>query len=505
MTNLPTREDSPQEELLLCCQETAYAERVQEYLRKDGKCEDSSRGQKTRADEATLENIKELQTQELSEKGQEGQHKSNTKEKSSTAHILSSEGSPKKPSINIGDNRCGIAVHDFELDGPRTQAALILEQDVSKGFAEPSSKHSKPQDLQDLGVASGQGRSTNNSVSSPSRGIATQSQKCDAHSSPPVRLERLCDKGGFPINSASLVSSLEHRRGEAPAAKSESVGHTPKNEAFYKISNPVLEPTVASVTKTDDRSSASDDYHRPDTQSWKPQIWYTPLPRHSSTSSWDSVVLGQSPELARKIAQAYIEYQDSIDRKGSIRGIPGEFLEPRAAMMQRGTMVRMISHKPSAQWKLSNTHHRTARRFDMEKAQTMAKSNPVADGDRRTYGAYKQRHMVDARCTPTNRVGTSNQRQQIVQAFGPASMRPGDVYSFAHVRRVAKEQTIIEQSGVFPDRKTDDGTGAIGPDNETSQSCGRRKEKKRGIWRWKPKPGSQKLSKYPLTKLTAEK
>lgn len=101
MANLPTREDSPQEELLSCCQETAYAERVQEYLRKDGKCEISSRGQKTRADEATLENIEELQTQEISEKGQEGQHKSEAKEKSSTAHILSSERSPKsRPSTS---------------------------------------------------------------------------------------------------------------------------------------------------------------------------------------------------------------------------------------------------------------------------------------------------------------------------------------------------------------------------------------------------------------------
>ncbi|KAF1350352.1 hypothetical protein EJ07DRAFT_159725 [Lizonia empirigonia] len=505
MATLPTREEFPQEEVLLCCQETAYAERIQEYLRKDGKCEDFSRRQKMRADEATLENIEELQTQEVSEKGEYDQHKSRGKAKSSTARMLLPERSPNKPSINIGDNWCGIAIHDFELDGPRTQATLILEQAVSKGFADPSPIYSQPQGLQDLDVASGQGRSATNSASSPSRSIAAQSQKCDAHSSPPVGLERLYDENGFSINSASLVSSLEHCREETPVVKRESGRYTPKHEAFYKISNPVLEPKDASVTEKDDRSSALEDSSRPETQSWKPQIWDAPLPRQSSTFSWDSDVLEQSPELARKIAEAYIEYHDSIDRKGSIRGIPGEFLEPQAAMMQRGTKVRIISHRPSEQLKLSSKQRRTAPRFGLEKAQPMAESKPVADGDLRTSGAYKQRHMVDIRGIPTDRVGTSNQKQQIVQAVSPASMRPGDVCSFAHVRRVAKGQSIIERSKVFPDRKADDGTGAIEPDNKDSQSCGRRKEKKWGFWSWKPKSARRKLSKYPLTKLPAEK
>ena len=249
------------------------------------------------------------------------------------------------------------------------------------------------------------------------------------------------------------------------------------------------------------------------------------LHRQSSTFSWNSVVIEQSAELATVIANAYNEHRESIEQNRSVRGIPGDLLEPHATMMQLAAESLAFPHPIPQTRNFYNISLDMIAQRNLEKGWRMVDSMAEAEKMYTDWPVHTSRRMeLPLFGFAFSRNDFVGEAEQMMEAAEPTLTPSLSVCSFGYITRLDSGEDNAIRSGVsFADEKAEG--KVVGEDDirrelrwhwpfghvkRTSISKNLRTDrkeyvKKQTFWWWKPKSQRKKLSKRPpLEALPAE-
>lgn len=232
------------------------------------------------------------------------------------------------------------------------------------------------------------------------------------------------------------------------------------------------------------------------------------MQHNPSHSSWNPNIVKQSAELAVAIMGALKEHRKSINRGGSIRGIPGDLLEPYAAMMAEGWQCS------NASWTPFSMARRKMIQPKNKKTRSSVESKFAADKDLQQARACElNRPARGVKDITIDRTLDDHNQQIVGSGSGPSP----SLCSFDHVSRVASGQdTTNRRLRGHPDRSANERNCGKVPDGQKPSHwffsgsiwhktralplenvpAGQSEDvKERWFWNWKPKAKRRKLTK----------